>query len=169
MKKIELTQGKFALVDDEDFEKINQYKWYFFIGKYAVKNITYNKKQKHLLMHRFIMNCPDGLEIDHINNNGLDNQKKNLRVVTRQQNMMNRTKSKNKSSIYKGVYIRTIYYKNKTYKYWKTSIKLNQQAINLGTFPTEHLAAMAYDIWAIELFGKFAKTNFKIVAHSNFI
>ena len=105
MKKIELTQGKFALVDDEDFEWLNQWKWYAnHLGYtwYVVRSVRYDNEVKAILMHRSILNAKIGEEIDHINHNGLDNRKKNLRICTRSQNNMNRNKLRGTYK-YKGV------------------------------------------------------------------
>ena len=79
MKEILLTQGKVALVDDEDFEKLNRYKWYAMQTKqnwYSVRNIRINNKQTLVCMHREIINAPINKQVDHINGNGLDNQKR---------------------------------------------------------------------------------------------
>src|ERR1044071_1696611 len=84
MKLIPLTQSKFALVDDSDFERIRQYKWYYNDG-YA---ITYHKG-KRIRMHRLIMNAPDGVDVDHRDTNKLNNQKSNLRLCTTTQNNRN--------------------------------------------------------------------------------
>jgi hypothetical protein len=92
MKEIKLTQGQVALVDDEDFEKINQFKWFAAKkGKtfYATRNITVNGKRKSALMHWYIM---DGKSIDHIDRNGCNNCRNNLRFCTHQENQMNNRK-----------------------------------------------------------------------------
>ena len=103
MREIQLTQGQIALVDDEDFENLNQFKWY--ANKhgntfYAGRNIRVDGKWKQVYMHHTILN---GKRIDHIDHNGLNNQKSNLRLCTQGQNMMNTQKRENCSSIYKGV------------------------------------------------------------------
>jgi len=90
MKEIILTQGKVALIDDEDFDAVSTGVWCAQRAKttfYAHGRIP--KRKKIISMHRFIMGDPKGKEIDHINGNGLDNQKKNLRIVNHQENMMN--------------------------------------------------------------------------------
>ena len=107
------------------------------------------------------MNAPDGMEVDHINGNGLDNRKANLRLCTRAQNQMNSIKRTGKSSIFKGV----SWHKN-AWK-WRANIKINQKDIHIGYFDTELEAAEAYDIEAIRLFGSFAKTNFKVLTDGN--
>ena len=98
MKKIKLTQGKFALVDDKDFEWLNQWKWYFNSG-YAVRGCS-----KRILMHRVINNTPDDLITDHINQNKLDNRKCNLRTGTKSLNNFNTKVRKDNSSGVKGIF-----------------------------------------------------------------
>lgn len=92
MKKIKLTQNRFALVDNEDYEWLNQWKWYARKDRddyYASRDI-YNKSKKQIQMHRVIMNCPEDLVVDHIDGNKLNNQKSNLRVCTNSENLRNR-------------------------------------------------------------------------------
>jgi len=156
-KRIPLTQGKFALVDEEDYEWLNQWKWYYNNG-YAARDqwdpIT--KKQIKIRMHRIIMNAKEGEEVDHINHNGIDNQKYNLRVCTVSQNMQNSKSNKNSSSQYKGVS-----YNPMTQK-CQVQIMYNGKFIYLGYYKDEEEAARAYDKAAIELFGEFACLNFPL-------
>ena len=170
MKEIQLTKGQVALVDDEDYERINKYKWRAKLDKksksyYAARTINYyNKFNKRtartIFMAREIMNLTsnDKLHVDHKNHDTLNNQKDNLRLATNNQNQYNKLKLKNKTSIYKGVSW------NKKDKKWKTSIGFNGKRIHLGYFkPTpegEILAAKTYDKKAVELFGEFALLNF---------
>ena len=100
MKKIKLTQGKVALVDDGDFEWLSQWKWTYKNGGYAYRSIG---SKGHIFLHRAIMKSPKNLEIDHINGNGLDNRRSNLRFATHKQNIRNQQKQKNRTSKYKGV------------------------------------------------------------------
>ncbi len=173
MKKIELTQGKFSLVDDENYNWLNQYKWY--ANKkgntyYAKRQITIRsgnkqknikQKQKMILMHREIVErklnrqLRKDEDIDHINGDGLDNTEKNLRICDSSKNGGNRKKQKGTTSIYKGV----CFYKNS--KKWMSSIELNQKQKHLGYFNNEIDAAKAYDKAAKELFGEFARLNFE--------
>ena len=88
MKEIILTQGKVALVDDEDYEMINKFKWFFHTG-YASTNITEKGRQRTIKMHRYILNAQKGFMVDHINHNTIDNRKENLRISTNQQNLFN--------------------------------------------------------------------------------
>jgi len=90
MRQIELTQGKFSIIDDEDFEYISQWKWYYLNLGYAVRKSGGRANQKLVYMHRAIMCPPDELDIDHINRNRLDNRRSNLRICTRKENLANR-------------------------------------------------------------------------------
>ena len=104
-KKIELTQGKFAIVDDGDFEWLNQHKWSAQKGRntyYAIRGVRENGKHKRIYMHIEILGKKNGLQIDHMNGNGIDNRRTNLRHVTSRQNRQNL--HINKSSKYPGVY-----------------------------------------------------------------
>ena len=150
MKTIALTQEKFALVDDEDFEHLNRWKWCFANG-YAVRD---GGKQMTILMHRVVNNTPDGLETDHRNQDRLDNRKANLRNATNSQNQMNRAKSSGCSSRYKGVYW------NKRDSKWMARIKINGKLTHLGYFICEIVAAAKYNEEAKKLFGEFALLNF---------
>lgn len=162
MKKIQLIQGKYALVDDEDFEYLNQWKWEIFKNRsgnlYVIRRIYIGEKHKSIRMHREIMNPLKNEEIDHKNHNGLDNRRSNLRICNHSQNMMNRIMLKRNKSGYTGVYFN----KNSLRKNpWIAQITINKKAINLGYFRTAHQAAIARDLWAKDLYGEFASLNFK--------
>lgn len=154
MKTIPLTQGKTAIVDDDDFEQLNQFKWYF-AGDYAVRNISVNNKQHIIRMHRQILGLErgDGKESDHVNHNLLDNRKTNLRTCTHSQNQHNRLPQQSVSK-FKGVTW------DKRHKYWQARIVIDGKQYHLGYYNTEELAALAYDIHAAWSFGEFAKLNF---------
>lgn len=156
MKEIKLTQGKVALVDDEDYEFLNQWKWYAKKDShifYAQSHIgTKRKEQKSITMHRLIMNVSAGIQIDHKDGNGLNNQKSNLRICTHQQNQMNR-KSYIGRSKYKGVSI----CKNGRIS---ATIKVNGKNKHLGVFESEIEAAMFYDEAAKKYYGEYANLNF---------
>jgi len=154
MKEIQLTQGKVALVDDEDFEYLNQFKW----NAYKKNNVFYtsrytgkvNGKHIYIYMHWDVM---DRKWIDHVDHDGLNNQRSNLRPCTSQQNMMNgRKRNVITSSKFKGV----CWFKRKSK--WIAFIKKEKQ-IHLGYFNNEIEAAKAYNTKAIELFGEFACLN----------
>ena len=159
MKEIKLSQlGKnkdeyVALVDDDDFESINQYKWSVIKAPntfYAMRGTMVNGKRITQYMHDLIL---DGKGIDHIDRNGLNNKRSNLRLCTISENGMNRRKQDNASSIYKGVSF------HKRDKRWMAHIKINGKKIHLGNFDTEVEAAKAYNDKAISLFCEFANLN----------
>ena len=167
MKQILLTQDRFALVSDEDFSLINKHKWSLTGDKkYATRGFGRKNKVNHILMHRLIINCPKGLEVDHINHNGLDNRRENLRIVTRSQNFMNREKFVKSSSVFKGVSLYKTNPKWVTNNKWRVCIQKDKKFISIGYFNTEVQAAMAYDLNAVALFGEYAKTNFNPVSLS---
>lgn len=151
MKKIKLTQGKYALVDDVDFEWLNSFKWYAYFNGYKWYVQGHNKR-KTIKIHREIIGCKNKkLHVDHIDGNPLNNQRKNLRVCTPSQNGMNRGKQVNNTSGFKGV-SRHI----KAGK-WQASIKINKRLIYLGIFETIKEAKKAYEKAAKKLHGEFRK------------
>jgi len=158
MKEINLTQNKITLVDDEDFKYLNQYHWHTRkMGNtfYAGRNIKTEKGQRIILMHREILNILESIqEGDHIDGDGLNNVKLNLRVCSHKENSRNKRSRKNSSSNYLGV----AFYKPKP---WKAQIRVDNKLINLGSFNTEIEAAMVYDEAAKKYFGEFANLNFK--------
>jgi len=171
MKEIKLTQGKVAFVDDEDFDELNQHKWFAQEIKYkdgtkqyyAGRNVRCeigNKRQKRVYMHRVILNT-DGL-VDHIDSNGLNNQRNNLRSATSGQNVHNQKPKQNCTSKYKGVYLHIIKDKRygREYPYWNASIRVpGGKTLNLGDFKNEKEAALTYNEAAIKHFGEFAYLN----------
>lgn len=153
MKWIVLSNQIKVCVDDDDFEWLSNYKWYYSKG-YASR-ITYFEDGtiKTNTMHREIMGNPKGGIIDHINRNSLDNRKENLRIVTTKQNSMNARKTRSEcSSYYKGV--------RKHKHLWLASVHVNNKYYGAGYHKSQVLAAIAYDEKAIELFGEYAGTNF---------
>jgi len=164
MKEIKLTEGYVTLVDDEDYDFLMQWEWQMRKNKrnfYAKRGFWKNGKMWEWSIHRLIMGNPPGMEIDHIDGNGLNNQKSNLRVATFHENRMNRKRNKNNSTGYKGVYIRIACKNGRKYVYIRAYIKINNKAINLGTYKTLKEAALAYDNAARFYFGQFASLNFK--------
>ena len=153
-RKIPLTQGQYAIVDPERYEELAKYKWFAkrCDGRfYAVRSA----KNKNVKMHHVIIGTEEGKVIDHINSNGLDNRKANVRFATAQQNGWNKRKQRgNYSSKYKGVHW------EKKRKEWRARIKCSGRSIHLGRFETEEAAARAYDAKAREFFGEFACLNF---------
>ena len=153
MKEIKLSNNRgITLVDDEDYENLLKYKWRINKG-YARTSIKIYGKWKSKTMHRIIMDVSNKFQVDHIDNNRLNNQKNNLRIVTQQQNNMNRIKGKNCSSKYKGVS------KAKDRNTWRAAIRFNKKYIHIGCFLNEKDAAGAYNDKARELFGKYANLN----------
>jgi len=155
MKLITLTQGYFAKVDDKNYEWLNQWKWRINkIRKYCYA-CSHTKGphnlRKTILMHRLIMNTPKGMQVDHIDHDGLNCLEENMRNVTHGQNQMNRIPMG--YSKYLGV--------TKHYKQYRASIQTNKIIYRIGCFSTEEEAARAYDIKAKELHGEFANFNFK--------
>jgi len=159
MKTIPLTQGKVALVDDEDFERMNQFKWQVMKNRntfYATRCVWLKdqKKKKTLYMAREILRLSDPEIIaDHINHNGLDNRKGNLRQCTHTQNKQNRKKRCKASSRFKGVHF---FKRSNT---WKSQISIKGKETHIGSFHNEHEAALAYNIAALNHFGEFAHIN----------
>lgn len=156
MKKIRLTKGKSATVDDEDYQKLRKHRWYFTSHGYAErdKRISGSPKKLRFFMHKIIMNTPDNFDTDHINGDRLDNRKENLRICLRSENLMNQRKTSSKtSSRYKGVSW------NKKSNKWEVSIKVNYKKHYIGSFLLEYEAAKAYNCAAINLHGKFSKIN----------
>lgn len=151
MKEIPLTQGKVALVDDEDYEWLNQWNWFSAKG-YACRNSKWvNGKRTQIYMHREIIKTPDGMYTDHINWNKSDNRKSNLRVCTQAQNTYNR-KRYNKNG-YRGVYWQP------SMKKWGATICINGEPKYLGYHSDIKDAAIAYNNAAMEYFGDFAILN----------
>lgn len=142
MKKIKLTQNQFAIVDDEDFEWLSQWKWHAVWDisaktYYAVRKAKLeNGKLKTLSMHRQIMGQPKNMIVDHVDGNTLNNTRKNLRVVNNRQNQQNQHKKN--SSKYPGVD-----YRSKSKK-WRTRTLINSKRVELGEFKTEREAFEAY-------------------------
>lgn len=157
MKYIELTKGKQAIVDDDLYDEINKYKWYY--TDYYAARASKNKTKKLIRMHRYIFElkfgyCPK--YIDHINNNGIDNRIENLRECTNSQNLANTFKriKSTATSRFKGVSL------HKANNKYLAQININNRTINVGYFDLELDAAFAYDEAAKALFGEFAKVNF---------
>ncbi|MHC4424285.1 MAG: HNH endonuclease [Planctomycetota bacterium] len=151
-KRIPLTRGKFAIVDDEDHERLKGHKWYLVKGKSTYYAATRLGNDKIISMHRMIMNLPEGREVDHINHDGLDNQKHNLRICTHKQNCRNRSPNRNSLSSYKGV--------TRFWGKWVAILHSEGKHHYLGRYKSEIEAAKAYDAKAQELFGEFACLNF---------
>lgn len=152
-KYIELTQNKYAIVDDDDFDYLNQFKWCFSQG-YAYRRTTPpNGEAKTIMMHREIFKGQEDKLIDHINRNGCDNRKENLRFCTHSQNSANKPAMKMNSSGFKGV----SYLKRENA--FLSMIAFNRKSYILGRFKTAEEASAAYIMKSKELYGEFTNTN----------
>jgi hypothetical protein len=149
VKTIPLGNGFYAYVDAGDYEELNRRRWRVFNG-YAGRS----EKGKIVYMHRQIMQPPEGMIVDHINRNRLDNTRGNMRNITRSENQANMGKRAGTSSIYKNV----VYVKDKGK--WVARMVFMGLRISLGYHADEAEAARAYDRMAVALFGDIARVNF---------
>lgn len=153
---IKLTQGKITIVDKEDYDVVmgclKHVRWSIWhnAGNYARLALG---SDKVLFIHRLVVNCPEGLRVDHINGDTLDNRKCNLRICDANQNIRNRKKPKHNTSGFKGVV------KIKNYNKWSSQISYKGEHKYLGYYNSKEQAAMVYDIWALFYHGEFARTN----------
>lgn len=157
MKTINLNKtDKYAVVDDDDFIALKKYQWKLWTcgnGKeYVGRDVFENGQYKPVLMHRQLLNAEKGLSVDHINGDGLDNRKINIRICTHKENMRNRKIHKNNTSGFRGVY---------PYKYgWRAQIKVDGKIKHLGSSKNRIDLAKIYNQAAIKYFGEFARLNF---------
>lgn len=157
MKKIPLTQGKFALVDDEDFERLNQWKWQF-TGGYVRRTVYHGtdengKRIREVVwMHKLVVSCPPNFVVDHKDGNPLNNQKENLRICTGRENLYNQRKQASPaSSSYKGVTLQ--------HGKFLARLRVKGRLIVIGYFTDETAAACAYNHYAQMAFGEYASLN----------
>lgn len=164
-REIPLTQGKVAIVDAEDFDFVSRFKWHTLRSKngryYAARKVRIEGTDYTILMHRFLLNAPSGKDIDHVNRNGLDNQRHNLRLCTRSENNRNSLKRNTGKSRFKGVSW------HGAGNLWKVRIYIDHKQISLGYSRCEEEAARAYDFAALNLFGEFARLNFPKEVRAN--
>jgi hypothetical protein len=151
-KEIQLTQDKTALVSDDKYEYLNQWRWY----AHKDKNTWYAHRHPtggvEILMHREIMGAPTGMKVDHRDGDGLNNTNENLRVCTHADNMRNRKMQKNNKTGFRGVRV--------SGKKFCAMISVDHKPLYLGTFLIAEQAARAYDAAAKRLFGEFARLHF---------
>lgn len=139
MKYIKLYHGELVKVDNDDFDKLNQYKWHLCAYGYAERSKYFPESQKSIQvkMHREIMGFPKDLEVDHINQDRLDNRKENLRLVTKSQNGMNRGPTKKNKSGYKGIHWDEIN------KKWSVHVNANKKMVFFGRYKSLKEAIIA--------------------------
>lgn len=159
MKEIPLTQGKTALVDDEDYEALRVFNWQAKNKEvdiwYAYRGGRNGEAATGFYMHREILGITSKEHwVDHRNRNGLDNRRANLRIATKSQNQFNSAKPCTNKSGYKGVY-----FKAQTGR-WAAQIRANGRCFHLGYYDSAEEAARVYDNAAKEKHGEFARTNF---------
>lgn len=144
-----------VLIDEKDLEKVNKYKWFLDTKLYVYAHRKNSKgKDSTIKLHRLIMNCPKGKEVDHINHNTLDNRRKNLRICTHTENMSNSPKGKGKSSKFK-----CVQYRPNCKLKWEARFSQQGKYKRIGLFSTEIIAAIAYDIYCKKIQKDFANTN----------
>lgn len=165
MKLVQLTRGKFAEVDDWNFDEFSQFNWAANKAKsgrfYARRRLLRSEfdgpyRNVYVEMQKCVLSVPIGMQVDHIDGNGLNNQLHNLRPATIAQNAFNRPTPSNSSTGYKGVYHRKTGNRKRPFQ---AGIKFNGKQNFIGSFVTKEEAAHAYNVEAVKLFGKFAKLN----------
>ncbi len=156
MKKIKLTKGKFALVDDKDFARLNVFNWYAAESKgafYAMRKVLLKDGiWKAVKMHHVILGSPkDGMQADHADGDSLNNQRKNLRWSTPSQNRLNRGVFKNSSTGLKGIGL--IVRSGK----WQARVQINNKRVSLGHFVKKEDARRAHASYVKKHVGEFAR------------
>jgi len=151
--RVPLTKGLEAIVDDADADRVLAFRWqarlYPSDRRYASRGVRDGKRITHVWMHRFILDAPPGLLVDHINGDGLDNRRANLRLCSKTENNRNRRSAR---TGFKGV--------SKVYRKYHAALKCGANRVFIGIYDTEIEAATAYDRAAKQWFGEFARLNF---------
>lgn len=146
--------GSVALLDDEDAEFMNRYKWRISSDGYVVRKAKINgNPDGQMRMHRVVIGAETGQMVDHINGNKLDNRRENLRIASNRENQQNRSKEEGCASKFKGVAL------DKKLGKWRSQITATGKTHYLGTYACEHEAGHAYNKAAIQYFGEFARLN----------
>ena len=158
-RRIKLTRGKYAIVNVEDFEWLNQYKWHCSYHGYAkravYKRTGKGRRQVEIYMHKLLCPVPDGMIVDHINRNSLDNRRENLRAATQKQNVWNRKFIRKRGKTrYNGIR----WDKNK--EKWQVRLTINGRRKSFGYYADEIEAAKVYDRVAKKYRGEYACLNF---------
>jgi hypothetical protein len=158
-KRIPLSRGKWALISDEDFERVNAYKWCCDRNGYAcrmvhIATVDGIRSRRKVMLHRFILDAPVGMEVDHANHNKLDNRRVNIRLATKTQNRANARPRTTGSSKYKGVSW------HRRDGGWCAGIHINSATKFLGVYKDEAAAARVYDAAAYAAWGDYAFLNF---------
>lgn len=154
MKKIKLSDGCVCLVDDDDLDLLSQYSWFCDRHKYVARSYRIRGKKSHQYMHRYLLNPSKQKVVDHINANGLDNQRSNLRTCTSRQNNYNLRIRNDNTSGFKGVY-----WFEKRNKWIAQIMTDTGKRLHLGCFTDLKEAAHIYNQFAEQLFGEFARLN----------
>ena len=155
-KRISLTRGQFTIVDDEDYKELNQFNWH---AHWCISTKSFYVERRRLKrdptgptgvsMHRFIMDAPKGMQVDHINHDTLDNRKDNLRICTVSQNAINKGKNSTNKSGHKGVCW------HKRHNKWIAQIRVSGRILHLGYFLNKEIAAQAYKDASRKYHGEF--------------
>lgn len=154
MKALLLANGQSALLDNDDYERLSRWSWRRNKDGYVVRrDVRHNAPATWMRLHRVVMGNPPGKFVDHINGDTLDNRRVNLRVCTSAENVRN---NRGRQPL-KGI-------RSQSPMRFTAIISVNGRQRNIGTFDSEHTAALAYDLWAPFFYGDFARTNFPIVA-----
>ena len=152
-REISLTKGKTAIVDDTDYELVCKYTWYA-IERFGIWYARGRVNGKFTYMHRFILDAPNTQEVDHIDGDGLNNRRSNIRLASRSQNAMNRGMGIDNKAGFKGVHRTSC-----NLRPYRATIRVQGKSNHLGYFENPEEAARAYNIAAINNFGEFAKLN----------